>query len=156
MQISATPGITCVVGLGGAFGDDMVGWCVIKRLRASIAHEIPTGVRLELVSTPADLLGIVEMQMRLILVDACCGLGPAGSIARLTWPSPRIEHLRHAWGHNITLDQAFSIAQSLERNPAVCELWCIEGARFEFGQPLLPEVEAAVAQVTAEILKCIV
>ena len=148
-------GITCVVGLGGMFGDDRVGWCVIDRLRTLVTNRRLASIKLELASTPADLLEIVERQMHLILVDACGGLGAAGNIVRVTWPSQRIEHMRHRWGHNITLDQALNIARSMGNSPAVCELWCIEGARFEFGQPLLPEVDFAASQVAAEILESI-
>jgi hydrogenase maturation protease len=150
--VPANPAVkrACVVGIGGVFGDDRVGWWVVDRLREF--KERLAGVGLELASTPADLLGFAEKQQRLIVIDACRGLGGVGSIVRLTWPSPRIEHARHAWGHNITLDQALSIAQNMGNLPAVCELWCIEGGRFELGQPLLPEVESSAEQVAAEIL----
>jgi hydrogenase maturation protease len=106
---------------------------------------------LEIASTPADLLGIVEKQRRLILVDACRGLGTVGSIVRLRWPSSQIDCTRHGGGHNITLDQALNIAMSLGKLPDVCELWCIEAARFEFGDSLSPAVELAAERVTAEI-----
>jgi hydrogenase maturation protease len=143
---------TCVVGLGGLFGDDAVGWCVVDRLRALVTSDQHVRIRLETASTPADLLGLVNNQQRLILVDASRGLGAVGRVARLRWPSSQIAGARHGWGHNVTLDDALHILTRLETFPGMCEIWCIEGERFELGRPLSPAVELAAAQVAAEIL----
>jgi hydrogenase maturation protease len=141
----------CVVGLGGAFGDDRVGWSVIDRLRALMARRRMGHVRLEIAATPADLLGIVRAEQRLIVVDACQGLGAVGTSTRLPWPNPRIHCTRHGWGHHVTLDDTLRIARSLGNLPEQCEIWCIEGTCFEFGQPLQPAVELAAGQVAEAI-----
>jgi hydrogenase maturation protease len=134
------------------FGDDGVGWRVVDWLRTHAKGEQLADISLETASSPADLLGLLEGQRRLILVDACRGLGTVGGVVRLRWPNSQIVCARHGCGHNITLDQALNVAMSLGKLPEACELWCIEGASFEFGQPLSRDVEAAAQRVAAAIL----
>jgi hydrogenase maturation protease len=142
--------IACVVGLGGDFGDDRVGWRVIERLHESLAGSAPQ-IELKRLSDPAGLLGLMQGQQMLIVVDACQGLSSPGSIFSARWPDFPLARTRHQFGHHVTIDVALSLAANLGTLPATCDLWCIEGRCFEFGQPLSPEVELAADSVAAEI-----
>jgi hydrogenase maturation protease len=152
---SVTPAIasTCIVGLGGLFGDDRVGWDVVKRIKTLIPVGNGFPIRLATGRSPADLLELLGDLRRLIVIDACQGLGIPGTVLCLPWPTPAIEKTRHGCGHNLSLDQVLEIAARLKTLPDVCELWCIEGSLFEFEQPLSPEVELAVARVASEIVE---
>jgi hydrogenase maturation protease len=144
-------GGTCIVGLGGDFGDDRLGWWVVDRLAAAITNPYAPDVRLVGASNPADLFAMMEGIHELIVIDACQGLGEAGEVLRLVWPTKQIAKLRHPFGHNITLEEVFDLATRLGQLPDVCEVWCIEGGQFGFGQSLSPEVEAAGRRVVSEI-----
>jgi hydrogenase maturation protease len=152
-RITAAITSTCVIGLGGIFGDDHVGWSVVDRIK----ELLPTGdvhsIRLAIGGSPADLLGMLGNLQRLIVIDACQGLGIPGTTLRLRWPTPTVQCARHCCGHNLSLDQVLEIAACVHTLPDLCELWCIEGSRFEFEQPLSAEVEVAAARVASEVLQ---
>jgi hydrogenase maturation protease len=152
---SVTPAIatTCIVGLGGLFGDDRVGWNVVERIKTLIPVGNGFPIRLTTGGSPTDLLELLGDLRRLIVIDACQGLGIPGTVLRLPWPDPAVQRTRHGCGHNLSLDQILEIAARLKTLPDVCELWCIEGSRFEFEQPLSPEVESAAARVASEIVE---
>jgi hydrogenase maturation protease len=151
---SVTPAIasTCIVGLGGLFGDDRVGWNVVERIKSFVIADNSNSIRLTTGGSPADLLGLLGNIRRLIVIDACQGLGSPGKVLRLRWPDPRVQRTRNGCGHNLSLDQVLEIAARLKTLPDVCELWCIEGWQFEFDQPLSAEVESAAAHVASEIV----
>ena len=142
---------TCVVGLGGLFGDDRVGWRVIELLGELAATWPDSGIRLLTAASPADLLGIATDGDRLVMIDACQGLGRPGETVRLRWPDARLEGARHSCGHNVTLSHALEIVTGLRRIPKVCEVWCVEAQQFGFEQPLSPEVESAAKRLAAEL-----
>lgn len=154
---SVTPAIasTCIVGLGGMFGDDRVGWNVVERIKTLIPVGDSFPIRLATGGSPADLLGLLGNIRRLIVIDACQGLGIPGKVLRLCWPDPAVQRTRHGCGHNLSLEQVLEVAARLETLPDLCELWCIEGSRFEFEQPLSPEVESAAAHVASQIVESI-
>jgi hydrogenase maturation protease len=53
--------------------------------------------------------------------------------------------------HALGLAEAIEIARSLGRLPARVRVYGIEGAQFDYGRGLSPEVDAAVGRVLAEI-----
>lgn len=140
------PGGRCVVGLGGDFGDDRLGWWIVDRLRAVVRGS----VRLVRAGNPVDLLGLLDGVRELIVIDACQGLGATGEVLRLTWPTAQLEKLRRPLGHNITLDTVFDLAERLGQLPDRCEIWCVEGGQFGFGQTLSPEVAVAAQRLLSE------
>lgn len=149
---SAALGRTCVVGLGSEFGDDRLAWYVIDGLRKVFGQPEAPQVQLLDATTPADLIGSIEGVKQLFVIDACQGLGAPGEILQLVWPTPQIAKIRHPFGHNLTLHDVLELAAKVEQLPGRCEVWCIEGRAFEFGQPLSQEVEAAAEQMVTEIV----
>jgi hydrogenase maturation protease len=100
-----------------------------------------------------NLLGDCE---RLILIDACQGLTTIGQVQQLRWPARELLRSRHAFGHNLTLAQVLDIASELGTLPAHCELWCLEGAQFEFEQSLTPKVAAAADRLAGDIVASLI
>lgn len=144
---------TCIVGLGGTFGDDRVGWNIVERIKTLIPVSDGLPLRLATGGSPSDLLEQLGDLRRLIVIDACQGLSIPGTVLCLIWPTPAIEKTRHGCGHNLSLGQVLEIAARLKTLPEICELWCIEGSRFEFEQPLSAEVESAAARVASQIVE---
>lgn len=149
----APPGRTGIIGLGGDFGDDRLGWWCIDQLRTAIDESGDTTIRLARAVTPAELWGLIEGLQQLILIDACQGLGEVGRILHVRWPAPEIAKLRQPFGHGATLTEVLELAARLGQLPEVCELRCVEGCHFQFGQPLSPEVESAGRQIVSEIIE---
>jgi len=141
----------CVVGLGSECGDDRAGWQVVERLAQFLAGAPNSQVRLVRAVKPADLVDLIEPGDRLIVIDACQGAGSAGSYLRLIWPSDRLPNVRPGCGHNVSLADALKLAAALGNLSRPCEIWCLEGRRFEWEEPLSPEVFQAVTEVAAEI-----
>jgi hydrogenase maturation protease len=151
-QSATTARTTCIVGLGGCFGDDGAGWRVIQRLKELLGPQGNAGVRLLTVRTPAELLGIAEGASTLVVIDACQGLASPGDVAHFRWPTLPLEPLRHGCGHNVSLVQALGIAAVMGQLPQHCEVWCIEGRQFDFSTPLSAEARHAAERVAVAIL----
>ena len=141
--------LTWIVGLGGQCGDDYAGWRVIERLRELLGQR--RDVQLLVAATPADLLHISKDCTRLIIIDACTGLGAPGHALCRCWPAAEIGQTRCGVGHNVSLSQALEIAAILGQLPAGCEVWCVEGRQFALAEPLSAEVAAACERVAGQI-----
>lgn len=139
---------TLIVGLGSFCGDDAVGWRVISRLQATL----PDGATAVMLATPVELLDVMAPAQRLIICDACQGLGPPGSLHRLEWPSDWLGALRTATTHALGLAETLTLAASLSRLPADLVLWAVEIAKATATAPLSPAVEAALPRWAEAIL----
>lgn len=140
---------TVVVAVGNSFrGDDGAASAVLASLAAAV---LPGEVRL--VDAGADPLAVVDAlagARHAILVDAVRSGAAPGTIRRL----PGVREVRRNRGtssHGFGLADAVTLAQTLGRLPARLEVYGIEGAAWEPGVGLSPEVAAAVAEVAAEI-----
>jgi hydrogenase maturation protease len=142
-MLASDPAATLIAGLGGACGDDRAGWHVIDLMDANLAATVRTQLRLEKLASPADLLNLLGVCDQLILIDACQGLTEAGRVVQIRWPAHGLLQTRHSFGHNLSLSQVLETAAQVGALPAHCDLWCVEGAQFEFEQPLTPCVAAA-------------
>jgi hydrogenase maturation protease len=143
---------TVVVGCGNLIrGDDAAG-PVLVRLLAD--RDLPEGVRLIDGGTAGmDVAFAMRGASRVIVVDASrIGVEP-GTVHRV--PGSELTDLAPPEGnlHRFRWDQALGFAQWLLKDeyPADVTVWLIEGASFEPGEVLTPEVEAAVAQVAEAI-----
>jgi hydrogenase maturation protease len=141
---------TYIIGLGSPYGDDQVGWRVIDLLRARLGTDDGTR-KLAKVSTPSNLLDLLEGGERLVLIDACQGLGPPGKTRCLGWPDSQIRQLRSAAGHLLSLHDAIKLAEAIGRSPTSCEVWCIEGVQFEVDAPMSESVIVAAEKVALEV-----
>jgi hydrogenase maturation protease len=145
-----------IIGLGSECGDDRAGWQVVERLRKLLAASPDPGVLLRRASSPADLLGLIEPGVRMIVIDACQGAGPPGSYVQFNWPGESVLQARAGSGHNISLAEALKLAAALGQLSSSCEIWCLEGSQFEWDKPLSPEIAQAVEGVVAEIFRRLV
>jgi hydrogenase maturation protease len=140
-----------VICVGNAFrGDDGAGLEVAKLLRGAL----PDGVELlEREGEPTGTIDTFEGAEALWLVDAVSSGAPGGTVHRLDageqdFPAGLFRASTHAFG----LAEAVELARALGRLPARTVVFGIEGARFEAGDDLSPEVAAAVPKV-AEALR---
>jgi hydrogenase maturation protease len=136
--------------VGNAFrGDDAVGLEVARVLRGTL----PDGVELlEREGEPTALIDSWEGAEAAWLVDAVRSGAPAGTVHRLDAREEELpRELFHASTHAFGLAEAVELARALGRLPARTIVFGIEGARFEAGDELSPEVAAAAHEVVEAV-----
>jgi len=128
-------------------GDDAVGPLVADRLRAA-------GVMvLECDDEPTRLLDAWAGLDLLVIVDAVSSGAAAGTIHRVDpgdGPLPR--DLGLASTHAFSVPDALELGRALGRAPRRVLVIGVEGAAFGMGDPVTPEVEAALDGVAASVL----
>src|SRR5262245_39058101 len=103
-----------IFAVGSPHGDDQIGWRALERLQS---ENIP-GVQLTALVTPLGLLDHLQGCRAVVLLDACRGGSPPGSIVRLTWPFPTDEcpsASSHGFGTVATIALAESLGVALPR-----------------------------------------
>jgi hydrogenase maturation protease len=140
-----------IIGLGNPDrGDDGAGRAVAARLRA----RVPGGMRvIECAGEATDLLARLGEADEAILVDAAMSGAAPGTVGRFEvheapLPAARFGMSTHGFG----LAEAIELARALGQLPRRCVVYAIEGRSFEIGDPLSPEVEAAVETIVASVL----
>ena len=132
-----------VIGVGNDWrSDDGAGLEVARRLGGRVLSGEPIGV-------VEALHGADEVT----IVDAVSSGAPPGTVHEFeagTEPLP-VDLFGSASTHALGLAEAIEIARSLGRLPARVRVLGIEGARFEYGCGLSPDVEAAVEACTKNI-----
>lgn len=122
--------------------DDGVGPWVGDRLRER---------GLTVVELSGEGIGVIEAiagQPAVVLVDATQSGAPPGTVHRIDavaspLPSGWFRYSTHLFG----VAEAVETARALHRLPGRLIIYGIEGAQFEFGEGLTPEVESAAAAV---------
>lgn len=140
-----------MICVGNAFrGDDAAALEAAKLLQG----RLPDGAEvLEREGEPTALMDAWEGAEAVWLVDAVASGAPSGTVHRVDageqeLPAGLFRASTHAFG----LAEAVELARALGRLPARAVVYGIEGARFEAGDELSPEVAAAVPRV-AEALR---
>jgi hydrogenase maturation protease len=136
--------------VGNAFrGDDAVGLEVARLLRGTL----PDGVELlEREGEPTALIDSWDGAEAAWLVDAVSSGAPVGTVHRLDAGEEELPgDLFHASTHAFGLAEAVELARALGRLPARTIVLGIEGARFEAGDELSPEVAAAAREVVEAV-----
>ncbi len=143
---------TVVVGCGNLIrGDDAAGPVLVRILAE---RGVPEGVRLIDGGTAGmDVAFAMRGAQRVIVVDASrVGVEP-GTVHKV--PGSELTDLRPPEGnlHQFRWDQALGFAQWLLKDeyPSEVTVWLIEGESFGPGEPLTPQVQAAVEQVAQAI-----
>lgn len=138
-----------LIGVGNACrSDDAAGLEVVRRLSP---HD---GVRLiEHQGDGAGLLDAWHGAAAAIVIDAASSGAAPGTIQRFdaaTRPLPVrvfVSSSSHAFG----VAEGIELGRALARLPASLTAYAIEGANFEAGTELSPEVDAAVDSLVAEL-----
>jgi hydrogenase maturation protease len=136
-----------VIGVGNSFRcDDAAGLEVARRLE----HDEDVRV----VEREGDLAGLLDLwneASSVIIVDSASSGAAPGTIHRfdaIADPLPTgVFSSTHAFG----VAEVVELGRALDRLPESLTVYAIEGARFEVGQDLSPEVEAAVAQLASTL-----
>ena len=130
--------------------DDAAGLAVARRLRGTL----PAGVQvIEREGEPSGLIDAWDGADALWLVDAVSSGAAPGTVRRLDASTEELPaELFRASTHHLGLAEAVELARALGRLPAQVVFYGIEGASFDVGEQLTPEVEAAVTRV-AELLR---
>lgn len=87
------------------------------------------------------------------LLDAVRSSSPVGTIHRLDARSQEIPtSFFHYSTHAFSLAEAVEVARKLDRLPPALFIYGIEGASFDHGAPLSPEVEVAMEEIITELI----
>jgi hydrogenase maturation protease len=132
-----------VIGVGNEWrGDDGAGLEVARRL----------GGR-QLQGEPIGLVEALDGTDEVAIVDAVFSGAPPGTVHEFEAganPLP-VALFGSSSTHALGLAEAIEIARSLGRLPGRVRVLGIEGARFDYGRGLSPEVQAAVEECTRSI-----
>ena len=148
-----------VVGLGSPDrGDDAVGVAVAERV-ASLG---PSGVDVLVHEDPTDLVELWSGRSVAIVVDAVCSGARAGTVHVLETGAAGGRLLPSTWAatgrggtHALGLATAVELARALHRLPPRLVVVGVEGAGFDHGAPLSPEVADAVSGAVAAVVKAL-
>jgi hydrogenase maturation protease len=139
-----------VIGIGNAWrSDDAAGLAVARALQESP----PPGAEvLAREGEPTELIDVWAGKDAVWLVDAVSSGAAPGTVHRLDASAePLPAALFRVSSHLVGLAEAIELARALDRLPVRVVVYGIEGARFEAGEGLSPEVADAVARVAAAV-----
>ena len=138
-----------VIGVGNRWrSDDAAGLVVAGRLRGTL----PGVEVLEREGEPVGLMDAWEGEDAVVIIDAVSSGAPPGQLHRLDAAErPLPAELFAASTHHFGLAEAVELARALGRLPQTVIVFGVEGARFDAGDGLSPEVEAAVDQAAAAV-----
>jgi len=141
-----------VIGVGNPLkGDDGAGRAVAQRLRTrnDCALEVLEGT-----GEATALMSAWTGSDDVVLVDACRGAGPAGSIHRFSPDDVgRVASLQHASTHSLGVAAAIGLARALGTLPGRLVIYAIEARHPCDGAGLSPEVDRAVDEVVALVMQ---
>lgn len=130
-------------------GDDGAGAAVAAKL----ANRLPTDAAL--LTRRGDMLALIDEWAgfdAVVCVDAAAPQGAPGRIHRLDLAAEKLPpELSFASSHALGLAEAIELARILGLAPGKIVVYAIEGARFDGGAPLSPEVELAASEVADRV-----
>ncbi|NJN19240.1 MAG: hydrogenase maturation protease [Oscillochloris sp.] len=146
---------TLIIGCGNLLrGDDGVGPILIRRLWE---HGLPEGVRVADGGTAGmDVAFKMRGADRVIIVDAARSGEPAGVLYKV--PGEELEELPPLDGlhqHAFRWDHALAFGRWLLKDayPTDITVYLIEGANFEFGAELTPEVAQTMDKLAVYLIE---
>jgi hydrogenase maturation protease len=140
---------TLIVGIGSPHGDDQTGWLLADLLAMDARHAF----EVRKAKTPIRLLDWLDKVGRLIICDACRGLGRVGKVRRWTWPTSDLPELAWSGTHDLTLPAVLTLADRLGRLPKQVVLWVIEGAASDVVATLSVEVTETMPELVNQIVR---
>ncbi|MEX0818027.1 MAG: hydrogenase maturation protease [Pirellulaceae bacterium] len=139
---------TLIVGVGSPHGDDQAGWLVAEQLAETLDQD---DVEVRKATAPAQLLDWLDGTDRLIVCDACHGLGRIGQVRRWTWPDRELADAVWAGTHDLALPAVLQLVDRLGRLPQSMVVWSVEGAASNTPATISSEVAAALPRLIADI-----
>ena len=141
-----------LIGVGNPFrGDDGAGRAVARRIAAR--NDCVFEVR-ECTGDATALMSSWTGFDDVVLVDACRGAGPPGSVHRIGPDEvERVARLQHASTHSLGVAAAIGLARALGSLPSRLVIYAIEARHSLEGERLSPEVDRAVHQVVALVMQ---
>jgi hydrogenase maturation protease len=137
-----------VVGIGSPHGDDQAGWRLAERLAIAFDQD---NVVVRKAKSPSELLDWLDGIERLIVCDACRGLGRVGEIKRWTWPASELQQASWSGTHDLSLPAVLQLADRLGRLPPTVVVWSVEGASVEALGAMSSHVAAALPNLADQI-----
>jgi hydrogenase maturation protease len=152
--------MTTVIGIGNLDrGDDAAGLAVARLLREKLAAartgqdaNAPCVTVLDLDGDQLALLDAWGDDHDVRVVDATCSDATPGTVCRFDGAGPVNPRFQHRGTHTFSLADVIELARALGRLPGHLTGYGIEGKSFQTGDPMSAEVQAAVTEVTDEIL----
>jgi hydrogenase maturation protease len=140
-----------VVAIGNSDrGDDGVGALVATRLAARLPPEVA------LVARRGDILSLMEDWAgfdAVVCIDAVALMEMPGRIHRIDAGAGELPHgVSFASSHAFGLAEAIALAAALRSLPGTVIVYAVEGASFEGGAEMTPEVTAAAAEVADRVV----
>lgn len=141
---------TLIVGIGSPHGDDQAGWLVAERIAAAGGHD---RVTVRQTGSPAELLNWLEGIEKLVICDACRGLGRVGELRRWTWPAHELAEATWSGTHDMSLPAVLQLAERLGCLPRHVCIWSVEGIAENPLATMSPEVAAALPRMAEEVAR---
>jgi hydrogenase maturation protease len=89
-----------------------------------------------------------------VIVDACRGAGPPGSVHQIgAGDVDRVATLQHASTHSFGVAAAIGLARALDALPSRLVIYAIEARHSREGEGLSEEVERAVHEIVALVTR---
>jgi hydrogenase maturation protease len=139
-----------VVGFGNRWrGDDAVGLEVAARLEGKLPDEVEVVAR---EGEPTGLIDTWEPGDEVWLVDAVSSGAAPGTVHRLDASERELPaEIFRASTHHLGVPEAVELARALGRLPRRVIVYGVEGADFDAGRGITPEVAAAAEQVVEAV-----
>ncbi len=141
-----------VIGLGNpSRGDDGVGRKAALELRRTLNSGTTV---LDMLGEASELIDAWKNAGKVVLIDACQGLGKPGDVRRVDLLSEDINgNGREISSHGLGLQEAVNMALALGDVPRELILVGIEAATFEHGDGLSNKVKSALPKVFEMVAK---
>jgi hydrogenase maturation protease len=140
-----------LIGVGNRWrGDDAAGLVVAAAVAARRRTKVEV---LEHEGEPLELIEACQGADEVWMVDAVSSDAPAGTLHRFeAGDQPLPSALFRVSTHRLGLAEALELARTLGRLPPRVVVHGIEGARFDPGLPLSPEVADAAERLTRTLV----
>jgi hydrogenase maturation protease len=145
-------GHTLFVGLGSRIGDDQIGWNVSNGVATKFSRR---NLAIRIAESPMQILDWLDGITKLVICDACRGLGRVGEVRRWLWPAKELLDVSWSGTHDLPLTTALHLAERLGRLPNQVVIWSIEAGddkTFDVISPVIANVVPGVIdQITNEL-----
>ncbi len=140
-----------VIGVGNPYrGDDRAGLLVAHELMDKAPEHVVVVINYGEMATLLEMLGSSD---HVIFIDAVAPGSEPGKLHRFEVDKKKlpVEFFRFST-HAFSIPEAIELARAMGQLPGTVVVYGIEGAQFELGDSLSPEVEGSISEVVERIL----